>query len=78
MLGVGFDGFQDQIEFIGTVDFAGHRVKAVGLQAKRFREVIQSIGPMSGMVTHDENRTLCGNLTVKESEMIGTKVEHGD
>ena len=76
MLGVVFDRFQDQVKFVGTVDLARDRVKAVGFEVEGFGEVIQAVGPLGRMVFHDKHRAFDRVLTMNESQMIGAEVKH--
>ena len=76
MLGVVFDRFQDQIEFVGTVDLARDAVVGVWLHGVGFGEVIQGINAASRMVEHEENRTGTVLRPREQGEVIGAEVEH--
>ena len=77
MFGVGLDRIQDQVKFVGAVDFARDGIEAIGFDGEGFGEVIEPVDPLSGMVAHHEDRAFGRLLAVNQSEMIGAKVEHG-
>jgi hypothetical protein len=55
MFRVRFDGLDDQVEFIGAVDFAGYAVIAVWRDLLGFGEVMQAIDPVRGVISHKEH-----------------------
>ena len=76
MLGVGLDGLDDQVEFVGAVDFAGYAVIAVWRDLLGFGEVMQAIDPVRGVISHNEHGTGAVFRPGDQSEMIGAEVEH--
>ena len=57
MFRVRIDGLDDQVEFVGTVDFARYAVIAVWRNLLCFGEVVQAIDPVRGVIFHNEHGT---------------------
>jgi hypothetical protein len=76
MFRVGFDGLDDQIEFVGTVDFAGYAVIAIRRDLLGFGEVMQAINPVRRVISHNEHSAGAVFRPGDQSEMIGAEVEH--
>src|SRR5712671_1367430 len=55
MFHVRLDGLDDQVEFIGAVDFARYAVIAVWRDLLGFIEVIQAVDPVRGVIFHKEH-----------------------
>lgn len=55
MLRVRLDGLDDQIEFVGAVDFAGYAVIAMRRYLLGFGEVVEPINPARRVIFHDKH-----------------------
>ena len=76
MLRVGLDGLDDQVEFVGAVDFAGYAVIAMRRYLLRFGEVVEPINPVRGVISHDKHDARAVFRPGDQSEMIGAEVKH--
>jgi hypothetical protein len=79
MLGVGLDGFHNEIQPVCAVDFAGDAVIVSRLDvAAGLGEVMQPVDSTGGIVTHHEHResAVAALVAVKQDEVIGAEVEH--
>jgi hypothetical protein len=77
MLRVRLDGLDDQIEFVGAVDFAGNAVIAMRQYLLGFGEVVKPINAMRGVIFHDKHDARAVFRPRDQSEMVGAEVEHG-
>ena len=77
MFGVRLDGLDDQVEFVGAVDFAGYAVIAAWRDLLGFGEVMQAIDPVRGVISHKEHGAGAVFRPRDQSEMIGAEVKHG-
>ena len=77
VFGIDLDRFNDQVKFIGTVDFPKHAVQVVWRDDLGFSEVIKAIDPVGMKVFHDEDRALAAFVLREQREVIGAEVKHG-
>jgi hypothetical protein len=77
VLGVGRDGFDDQVEFIGAVDFARHAVGLARHKVVGLGEVMQAIDTLGVAVEQQQHRTRPILFPREQEQMIGSEVEHG-
>ena len=77
MFRVRFDGLDDQVEFVGAVDFAGYAVIAMRRDLLDFSEVIQPIDPVRGVISHNKHDTRAVFGPRDQGKMIGAEVKHG-
>ncbi len=77
MFRVRLDGLNDQVEFVGAVDFAGYAVIAIGRDLLGFGEVMQAIDPVRGVISHKEHGAGAVLRPRDQGEMIGAEVKHG-
>jgi hypothetical protein len=54
---VGLDGLDDEIEFVGAVDFPGHAVVLAWRDDLGFAEVVEPVNPSRRVISHDEHNT---------------------
>ena len=76
MLRVRLDGLDDQVEFVGAVDFAGYAVIAMRQYLMGFGEVVKPIKAMRGVIFHDKHDARAVFRPGYQSEMIGAEVKH--
>jgi len=76
MFRIQLDGLDDQVELVGTVDFAGYAVIAAWRDLLGFGEVVQAIDPVRGVISHDEHDARAVFRPRYQSEMIGAEVKH--
>jgi hypothetical protein len=76
VLGVPLDGLDDQVQFVGAVDFPSDAVVFACGDAQRAGEVIEAVDPAGGVVLHEEHGTGAVFHPGEQSEMIGAEVEH--
>ena len=76
MFGIDLDRFQDQVQFIGAVDFPKHTVDMVWRDDLGFGEVIEAIDPVGMQVFHDENRALAAFVPREQRQVVGAEVKH--
>jgi hypothetical protein len=76
MLRVGLDGLDDEVEFVGAVDFAGYAVIAMRRYLLRFGEVVEPISPVRGVISHDKHDARAVFRPRYQSEVIGAEVKH--
>jgi hypothetical protein len=57
VLGVRLDGLDNEVKFIGAVDLSRHAIVLARREDEGFGEVVQSIDPMSRVISHDEHGT---------------------
>jgi len=76
VFGIDLDRFNDQVKFIGTIDFPKHAVEMLWRDDLGFSEVIEAIGPVGMKVFHDEDRALAGFIPREQGEVIGAEVKH--
>jgi hypothetical protein len=76
VFGVDLDRFQDQVQFIGAVDFPKHTVDMVWRDDLGFGEVIEAIDPVGMQVFHDENRALAAFVPREQRQVVGAEVKH--
>ena len=76
VLGVRLDGLDDQIQFIGAVDFPGHAVILVWREELGFSEVIQPVNPAGRVVSQEKHGTRTIFRPREQEQMIGAEVEH--
>jgi len=73
---VRLDGLDDEIEFIGAVDFPGHALILAWRDDLGFGEVVQPIDPSCRVISHDEHNTGTALRPREQEQMIGAEVEH--
>ena len=76
MFGVPLDGLDDQVQFVGAVDFPGHAVVIAWGDLVSTGEVVEAVDPAGGVVLHEEHGTGAVFHPGEQSEMIGAEVEH--
>ena len=77
MFDIQLDGLNDEIKFIGAVDFPGDAVVLAWRDDLGFGEVVQPIDPSRRVVSHDEHNTGTAFRPREQEQMIGAEVEHG-
>ena len=77
MLGIGPDRFDDQVKFIGVIDFARHAIGLARREVVGFGEVMQAINTLGVAVDEQQHRTRPVLLPREQEQMIGAEVEHG-
>ena len=76
MLGVQADGFDNEVEFIGTVDLPRYAVIAMWRDLLGFSEVVQAVDPVRGVIFHEEHDAGAIFRPRDQGKMIGAEVEH--
>ena len=76
VLGVETDRFDDEVEFVGTVDFARYTVSHTGLNELSFGEVMEPVNTLRIAVLQQEHCTRTIFRPREEEEMVGAEVEH--
>src|SRR5712692_6775920 len=71
------DGLDDEIEFVGAVDFPGDAVIFAWREDAGFGEVVEPVDPSRRVIFHDEHSTSFAFRPREQDEMIGAEVEHG-
>ena len=56
MFGIGPDRFDDQVQFVGAVDFARHAIGLARHEVVGFREVMQPINALGVAVQQQQHR----------------------
>ena len=77
MFCVGLDGLDDQVEFVGAVDFAKDAVGLIGQDALGFGEVVEPVDGVGVAVFHEEHGAGAILGPRDQDEMIGAEVKHG-
>jgi hypothetical protein len=54
---VRLDGLDDEIKFVGAVDFPEHAVVLAWREDLGFAEVVEPVNPSRGVISHDEHNT---------------------
>jgi hypothetical protein len=57
VFGVRLNGFDDEIEFVGAIDFPGHAVVLAWRDGLGFAEVVKPVNPACRVISHDEHNT---------------------
>ena len=78
MFGVPLDGLDDQVQFVGAVDFPGHAVVFAWGDQVRTGEVVEAVDPAGRVVLHEEHDTAAIFHPGEQQQMIGAEVEHAD
>ncbi len=76
MFDIRLDGLNDEIKFIGAVDFPGDAVVLAWRDDLGFGEVVQPIDPSRRVISHDEHNTGTAFRPREQEQMIGAEVEH--
>ena len=76
MFRVRLDGLDDQVEFVGAVDFPRYAVIAVWRDLLGFGEVVQAIDPVRGVISHEKHDTGAIFRPRDQGKMIGAEVKH--
>ena len=77
MFGVGPDRLDDQVKFIGAVDFAPHAIGLARHEAVGFGEVMQAIDTLGVAIQQQQHRARPVLLPREQEQMIGAEVEQG-
>jgi hypothetical protein len=77
MLHVGLNGLNDQVDFVGAVDFARYAVIAVWRDLQSFGEVVQAVDPVRGVISHKKHDAGAVFCPRDQGKMIGAEVKHG-
>ena len=76
VLGVEANRFDDEVEFVGTVDFARYTVRHAGLNVLSFGEVMEPVNTLRIAVLQQEHCARTIFRPREKEEMIGAEVEH--
>src|SRR5919109_4803212 len=76
VFGIGLDGLDHQVQFVGAVDFPGHAVILVWRDELGFGEVMQPVNPAGRVISHNEHSTTAIFRPREQEQMIGAEVEH--
>ncbi len=76
MFRVRLDGLDDQVEFVGAVDFAGYTVIAMRQDLLGFGEVMQAIDPVRGVISHNKHGAGGVFRPRDQGKMIGAEIKH--
>ena len=77
MFRVRLDGLDDQVELVGTVDFARYAVVAIWRDLLGFGEVMQAVDPVRGVISHEKHGARAVFRPREQGKMVGAQVEHG-
>ena len=76
MLGVEPDRFDDEVDFIGTVDFARYAIGHSGPDELGFGEVMEPVNTLRIAILKQEHRARGVFRPREKEQVIGPEVEH--